>query len=620
MLAFLPGQGEIRRTEERLRESVTAPNIDIVPLHGGLDARQQRSAVMPAPPGRRKIVLATAIAQTSVTIEGVRVVVDCGLERLPRFDAGAGVTRLETVRASRATVEQRLGRAGRTEPGVGYRLWSEPETQGLMAFTPPEILAADLSALLLDCAAWGVTTPETLAWLDQPPAGALAAARAELQALGALEPNGTLTPFGRQLRSLPLSPRLAAMVTAAAHRQPNAVRTAAMIAAILSERGAGGMSIDLEDRLAGLQRDTGPRAKALRQLAEGWAREAAKMNRTARPEVPGGKPADTNSPAALLALAFPDRIAKARGQRGTFLMANGRACVIDPASALADAPFLVVAELAGIAAGARILLAARLDAEDLEAIAGARITSRVTVEFDHQAAALRARAERRLGAIVLASETRSVPAEDQAAIALAEGAARPGIDRLKWSPHQRQLRERVAFLRKATATTSQVETWPDLSDAALSATVGQWLAPFLAGLTRASEITPERLGAALDALLPWNLKRDLDLSVPTHFTAPTGNRHPIDYAGDGAPIVALRVQELFGLKSHPAIADGRLPLTLHLLSPAGRPIQITRDLPGFWIGSWADVRAEMRGRYPKHVWPDDPASAPPTARAKPRGT
>jgi ATP-dependent helicase HrpB len=612
VLAFLPGQAEIRRAGERLSDLRDNPAIDIVELHGGLAGGAQRAAIRPASEGRRKVVLATAIAQTSITIEGVRIVVDCGLERLARYDAGAGLTRLETVRVSRATADQRRGRAGRTEPGVCYRLWSEPETQGLVPFTAPEMLAADLASLVLDCAAWGVTEPRSLAWLDPPPLGALAAAREELVALGALDADGRLTEAGRRLRTLPLAPRLARMIAAAA--ELGAAREAALIAAVLSERGAGGLSIDLEERLQALQRERGPRAEGLKRMARDWARTAESFRRSS-----ASSEAASTSTAALLALAYPDRIAKARGPRGTFLLANGRAGVVDAASPLADAPFLVVADMSGIAASARILLATRLEERDLEAIARHRIETRLETSFDVASAALRARAERRLGAIVLASEPRSVAADQVAAVALAEGIARLGIERLPWTKTQRQLRDRVAFLRAASAEAER-EQWPDLSDAALAATVQDWLAPFIAGATRLADIGADQLGNALDALLPWALKQRLEAEAPTHFVAPTGNRHPIDYESEGAPVVACRVQELYGLKTHPALAGGRLPLTLHLLSPAGRPVQITRDLPGFWTGSWRDVKAEMKGRYPKHVWPDDPANAAPTSRAKPRGT
>jgi ATP-dependent helicase HrpB len=613
VLAFLPGQGEIRRAAERLREAVRAPNVDIVELHGGLDGRAQREAIRPAAPGRRKVVLATAIAQTSITIEGVRIVIDGGLERVPRYDAGAGVTRLETIRVSRATADQRRGRAGRTEPGVCYRLWTEPETQGLLPFTAPEMLAADLAPLLLDLAAWGVTDPGRLAWLDPPPAGALAAARESLLGLGAIDADGRLTLAGKALRELPLAPRLGRMMLDAA--ASGSAEPAGLIAAILSERGTGGTSPDLDDRLQGLRRDRGPRAEGLRRLAREWAQTAQRLAAD-RTEPPG---AGAGSTAGLLALAFPDRIAKARGARGTFILANGRAAGVDPAHPLADAAFLVVAEMSGVAAAARILLAARLDEPELEAIAGARIAVREETLFDPQAMALRARAARRLGAIVLGSEPRPVVADEAAAIQLAEGLAQLGLHRLPWTRSQRQLRDRVSFVRNALPE-DQREAWPDLSDAALAETAGVWLAPFLVGITRLADIDADILGNALDALLPWSLRQRLETEAPTHVQVPTGNRHPIDYEGEGAPILACRVQELFGLKVHPTIAGGRLPLTLHLLSPAGRPVQITRDLPGFWAGSWRDVKADMKGRYPKHVWPDDPANALPTARAKPRGT
>ncbi|MGE3919010.1 MAG: ATP-dependent helicase C-terminal domain-containing protein, partial [Hyphomicrobiaceae bacterium] len=351
-------------------------------------------------------------------------------------------------------------------------------------------------------------------------------------------------------------------------------------------------------------------------LASGWARTAERLAGAGGRRRAGTGPTST---AALLALAFPDRIAKARGPRGTFLLANGRAGTVDAASPLADAPFLVVAEMTGMAVAARILLATRLEPAELDDIAGDRIVSVTETAFDPQSAALRARAERRLGAIALASEPRPVDADDAAAMALAEGIARLGIERLPWSRAQHQLRDRVAFLRRA-AGEAAASDWPDLSETALAAAVVAWLAPFIVGATRLADIGPDHLGNALDALVPWALKQRLEAEAPTHFEAPTGNRHAIDYESEGAPVVACRVQELYGLKVHPAIAGGRLPLTLHLLSPAGRPVQITRDLPGFWAGSWRDVRTDMKGRYPRHLWPEDPANASPTARAKPRGT
>jgi ATP-dependent helicase HrpB len=617
LLAFLPGQGEIRCTAERLAERLDGTTFDVVELHGGLDGRAQRQAIEPASPGRRKVVLATSIAQTSITIEGVRIVVDSGLERVPRYDADAGMTRLATIAVSRATADQRRGRAGRTEPGVCWRLWDEPQTAGLRPFTEPEIRAADLSGLLLDCAAWGTPDPARLAWLDPPSAGAVAAAREELALLHAIETDGSLTATGRRLRALPLPPRLARMVIAAAEH--GAARRAAEIAAVLVERGIGGRSTDVEDRLADLRRDRSPRAEGLRRLAAGWAASAEALAGAGSSSVRARRPdADERSTAALLALAYPDRIAKARGPAGAFVLSGGQGAMVDATDALARAPFLVIAELTGSAAAARIVVAARVAETELAMIArvaGAAIETQEELSFDAAASALRARRITRLGAIVLSSEPRPVAAGPESAAMLVESLARQGIDRLPWSAAQRQLCDRIGFLARAAPDAG----WPDLSDAALAATAATWLAPFIGEATRLADITAAHLGAALDALIPWDLKRRLEAEAPTHFEAPTGNRHPIDYAAEGAPLVSLRVQELFGLKTHPTIAGGRLPLTLALLSPAGRPVQITRDLVGFWSGSWRDVKADMRGRYPKHPWPDDPANAPPTSRAKRRG-
>jgi ATP-dependent helicase HrpB len=606
ILAFLPGQGEIRRVERRLAERIGDPAVVLAPLYGAMDLKAQDLALKPAPEGSRKVVLATSIAETSITIEGVRVVVDSGLARVPRFEPDAGVTRLETVRVSSAAADQRRGRAGRTGPGICYRLWDERQTRSLAAFAEPEIRSADLASLLLDCAEWGATDPRSLTWIDPPPAAAIDAARAELRELEALDADGRITASGRRLRSLPLPPRLARMVMAAA--ETGHARDAAEIAAVIVERGLGGTDADLADRLEGFRRDRSRRAHDMRKLAAGWARMAGARRTT-------GEPRAEVSIARLLALAFPERIAKARGGTGQFLLANGRGANLDATHPLARAPLLVAAELSGTAASTRILLAAAAAEADIVAAAGQRIRETDETEFDAGAAALRSRRVRRLGAIVMAAAPRAVAANEENARLLAEGIAGLGVSRLPWSKAQLQLRDRVGFLRAAGGA-----DWPDLGDAALAGTAGAWLAPFLAGRTRLAEIDTDDLGAALDALLPWSLKRRLDAEAPTHFEAPTGHCHAIDYQGAGAPAVHIRVQELFGLAQHPAIANGRLPLTLHLLSPAHRPLQITRDLPGFWKGSWAAVRAEMKGRYPRHPWPDDPAAAAPTTRAKPRGT
>ncbi|HET6391150.1 ATP-dependent helicase HrpB, partial [Hyphomicrobium sp.] len=575
ILVFLPGQGEIARVAERLSAHALPADVDIVPLYGGLDPAAQDRAIQPARNGRRKVVLATSIAETSITIEGVRVVIDSGVARVPRFEPDVGITRLETVRVSRASADQRRGRAGRTAPGVCYRLWDEPETQGLVPFAEPEIRSADLSGLLLDSAEWGTNDPRSLAWLDPPAEGALAAARSGLQTVGALDSDGRITDEGKRLRALPLPPRLARMVLKAG--DSGDARTAAELAAILVERGIGGNDLDIGVRLENFRRDRSQRAESMRALARQWARTGSPSN------------AKALSPAALLALAYPERIAKNRGKRGSFLLANGRAGIVDDSHHLASASYLVVAELQGRAAATRIMLAVATDEAEIEDFAGDAIQSIDEVVFDKEARAVRARRTRRLGAIALSSEPRALGSGEDVSAVLARGLADLGAQALPWTKAQLQQRSRIAFLRQGD------ETWPDLSDAALTATMEEWLLPFLLGKSRLSEIDAGTLDAALDTLLPRSLRSRLDAEAPTHFEAPTGNRFALDYDVADAPALHIRVQELFGLKEHPAIARGRLPLTLHLLSPAHRPIQITRDLPGFWAGSWRAVRADMRG-------------------------
>ncbi len=601
MLVFLPGQGEIRRVERQLLERVKDPSVDIAPLYGAMDQRAQDLAVQPAKPGRRKIVLATSIAETSLTIEGVRIVIDSGLSRVPRYEPGIGLTRLETVRVSRASADQRRGRAGRTGPGIAYRLWDEAANGALDPFSKPEILAADLSGLLLDCAAWGVTNLSQLGFLDPPPTPALNEATRHLQALGALDGEGRITPDGKSMRGLPLPPRLARMLMEAGRR--GEALLAAEIAALLTERGLGGPSVNLEHQLDQFRRDRTPRGEEMRGLMRGWA--------TSVPQ--GGEKAGL-SPGGILALAYPDRIAKARGSTGTFVMVNGRAASVEAHDSLAREPYLAIAEVTGQAASARILLAAPLSLAELEAEGGDALQEADELTFDKNSATLRARRIRRLGALVLGEQVLPVPASEEAARILAKGLAGLGVARWPLGSSARQWLDRIRFLRRADPS------WPDLSDVALEASADEWLAPFLSGKTGLADLGADRLREALEAQLDWQSAKRLDEDAPTHFLAPTGNRHPIDYAAEEGPVLAIRVQELFGLKEHPAIARGRLPLVLHLTSPAHRPIQITKDLPGFWRGSWAAVKSEMKGRYPKHPWPDDPANALPTARAKPRGT
>ncbi len=608
VLVFLPGAAEIRRTEQLLREQVDDA-VEVVALYGALEARDQDRAIAPSPPGRRKVVLATSIAETSLTIEGVRVVIDCGLARVPRYEPDVGLTRLETVRVSRAAADQRRGRAGRTEPGICYRLWEEPQTASLEAFTKPEILAADLSPFLLDLAQWGVTDPATLSFLDPPPAPALAEARALLTELHALDAERRITDEGRKLRALPLPPRLARMVADA----QGAAGLAAEIAVILTERGLGGDDVDLTHRLDQFRRDRSARATDAKAMAKRWAEGVAP---------PAGVDDDV-SVGTLLALAYPDRIARNRGgAAGGFLLANGRGAAIEPSSALARALYLAVAELTGTAAQGRILLAAPITLAEIEARFADRIESREEVAFDPASASLRARRVRRLGAIALADRPVAVTPTPETAKLLAEGLAR----RLPWSKSLTQWRDRVMFLRQADIAPKSAKAdlggdeWPDLSDAALAATAADWLAPLLHDKTALADLPGDAFAHAVTNLVPWNLRKRLEAEAPTHFTAPTGSQVPIDYEAAEGPKISIRVQELFGLDRHPSIAGGKRPLVVELLSPAHRPVQVTRDLPGFWRGSYAAVKAEMKGRYPRHPWPDDPLAAPPTRRAKPRGT
>ncbi|UYO54364.1 ATP-dependent helicase HrpB [Rhodopseudomonas palustris] len=605
VLAFLPGAAEIRRTETMLRERVQDPAVEIVPLFGALDAAVQDRAIQPAPKGQRKVVLATSIAETSLTIEGVRIVVDCGLSRVPRYEPDLGLTRLETVRASRAAVDQRRGRAGRIEPGVCYRLWDEPQTASLPAYTQPEILSADLSSLLLDLAQWGVADPSSLAFLDPPPQPALKEARELLGELGALDPDGRITDEGRSLRAMALPPRLARMIVDAARH--GCAEDAAEIAAILTERGLGGDGADLDHRRDQFRRDRSQRASSARQMAQRWAAQAASSSRS---------PQDAGelSSGVLLAFAFPDRVAKNRGN-GSFTLANGRGAAVEQTSALARAPYLAVGELTGSAAQGRILLAAPITLSEIELHFGDQITDADEVSFDRSAMALRARRRRGLHAITLSEAPLALTPSEQTARVLADGLVAAGLDRLPWSKQLQQWRGRVMFLRKAEG-----DPWPDLSDAALAESRENWLVPALFDKTGLRDFSASDLSDALMNLLPWELRARLDREAPTHFEAPTGSNLPIDYEAEQGPTIAVRLQELFGLTSHPSVAGGAVPLVLELLSPAHRPVQVTRDLPGFWRGSYAGVRADLRGRYPRHPWPEDPASAPPTRRAKPKGT
>jgi ATP-dependent helicase HrpB len=632
VLAFLPGAAEIRRTQTFLGERIHDASIEIVPLFGALDAAVQDRAIAPAPKGQRKVVLATSIAETSLTIEGVRIVVDSGVARVPRYEPDIGLTRLETVRASRAAVDQRRGRAGRTEPGVCYRLWDEPQTASLAAYTQPEILSADLSSLVLDVAQWGVSDPSTLSFLDAPPAPALKEARSLLRELGALDGDGRITAEGKSLRALALPPRLARMIVDS-HRW-DAGEEAAEIAAILTERGLGGDSVDLDVRLDQFRRDRSQRANSARSLAQRWASQVAAGEEALSSASPQGggeqKRSHQNKGApstlvlgelttgVMLAFAFPDRVARNRGN-GSFVLANGRGAAMERTAALARAPYIAVAELTGTAAQGRILLAAPIAPADIEMYFADQIEVTDEISFDRDAMALRARRKRTLHAITLSETPLALQPSTETARVLADGLVGSGLGGLPWSKPLKQWRDRVMFLRAAEADASQ-NSWPDLSDDALAAQREAWLVPALTDKTSLKQFSASDLSDALMTLLPWELRARLEREAPTHFEAPTGTMLAVDYEAEQGPTIAVRLQELFGMNTHPSVAKGAVPLVLELLSPAHRPVQVTRDLPGFWRGSYAAVRSDLRGRYPRHPWPEDPASAMPTRRVKPRGT
>jgi ATP-dependent helicase HrpB len=606
VLAFLPGAAEIRRTQNFLAERIHDVGIEIVPLFGALDAAAQDRAIAPAPRGHRKVVLATSIAETSLTIEGVRIVVDSGLARVPRYEPDIGLTRLETVRASRAAVDQRRGRAGRVEPGSCYRLWDEPQTASLAPFTQPEILSADLSSLVLDLAQWGVSDPASLSFLDPPPAPALKEAKSLLRELDALDADGRITEEGKSLRALALPPRLARMIVDA-HRY-GAGEAAADIAAILTERGLGGDNVDLDARLDQFRRDRSPRAGSARDMARRWAAQVASF------PLAGARGDEALSTGVMLAFAFPDRVARNRGN-GSFVLANGRGAAVEQTSALARAPFIAVGELSGTAAAGKILLAAPISQQEIELHFADHIETADEISFDRGAAGLRARRRTTLHAVTLSESPRPLSPCGETARILADGLVAIGLDRLPWSKAAKQWRDRVMFLRRAEG-----ESWPDLTDDALAARRADWLVSALHDKTSLKDLSSGDLSDAIMALLPWDLRARLDREAPTHFEAPTGSMLAIDYEAEQGPTIAVRLQELFGLNTHPSIAKGKVPLVLELLSPAQRPVQVTRDLPGFWRGSYAAVRTDLRGRYPRHPWPDDPATAVPTRRAKPRGT
>ena len=598
VLAFLPGVGQIERTAERLEG--LGPDIVLHRLHGSLEPAQQRAAIAPDPQGRRKLVLATSIAETSLTLDGISTVVDSGLARRPRYDRAAGMTRLVTERASQAAVTQRAGRAARQRPGVAYRLWEAAATAGLPRFDPPEILEADLSALVLDCARWGVADPTTLRWLDPPSPAAVAEAKARLTTLEAIDADGRPTPHGAVIASLPLPPRLGHMLVRAGER--GLAQVAAEVAVLLGERGLGGQDADLELRHRRWRTERGQRAEAGRRMAQRWARL-----------VPAAPPADRD-PQALatcVALAFPDRVARRRDASGEhWASVGGRGFRLDPTSPLASAEWLAVAETQGAASGARILSAAAIDLSTIESLFGDRIAVRRDVAFDPATGAISAVRARALGALRLSSGPDSAASAAEIEAALLEGVRNHGLALLPWGDDAAALRARARFAAEMGGIDDP------LSDAVLLDRLDEWLPPLLSGKRRLDAIAPSALVQALESLAGWDAMQAVRRLAPARFESPAGSTHAIDYGAEGGPRVELRPQALFGLARHPTVAGGAVPLVLSLTSPAGRPIQTTRDLPGFWAGSWAAVAKEMRGRYPRHPWPENPASASATLRTK----
>lgn len=585
ILAFLPGAGEIRRTAERLAH---LSDILIAPLFGALSPQDQDAAIKPSATGHRKIVLATDIAESALTIEGVSVVVDSGYARVPRYVPGGMSTELQTVRAARANVDQRRGRAGRLGPGICYRLWDEAESRGLTAAPEPEIQNADLSGLMLTLAEWGETKPETLNWLTPPAPGRLKAARHDLVSLGAIDPSGGLTPAGQKMTKLPLAPRLAALIVGA--KSPEETALAAEIAALISERGMGGNSADLTERLQRFQKDRGGRAENLRRQAARWSGGGKS----------GGDAGD------ILARGWPDMIARKRpGTTAQYLLSSGRAGQVDETSPLAKSEWLIVADMVGGAKSARITLAAAIN--EPQAIKHGAVETREDAQFDPAKGSFKARKVKALGAIILSEQPLPKPSVEVANAAFLKHISEQGFAPTGLEDLVRTHLARVSALRDVYG-----DPWPETSLEALVETGSDWLGPVLSHQSFTMP-TPAMIGTALKAQLAWPLPQDLDQKAPLAITLPSGRKARIDWLDERSPLIECKAQELYGAKQHLSVADGRVPVTLQILSPGGKPVATTRDLPGFWQGGYLDMAKDMRGRYPKHDWPDDPSAARPHA-------
>jgi ATP-dependent helicase HrpB len=621
VLVFLPGAGEIRRVEGILRSATLPPDVSVHPLYGMLTGGAQDAAIAPAPAGRRKVVLATSIAETSLTIEGIRVVIDAGLMRIPRFSPRTGMTRLETVRVSRASADQRRGRAGRLMPGVCLRCWSAAEEAGLVPQTRAEILDSDLAPLALDLASAGFADPAALRWLDPPPAAAFAQGRDLLTLLGALDPAGALTPHGEAMASLGTHPRLAHLLITARAANAATLARAITLVALLDDRdplrGAmGPPPTDLSLRLDLPTRDARDGAGSLGATVDRAVLEAMRASAATWRQRMGAAATERGvawSDGMLLALAYPERVARQRGGPGRFLLRNGRGATVPITDPLAHVEWLAIATIEDVGRDGQVRMAAALDLEELLEHAGEQVEVIDEVVWDDADDAVSARRQHRLGALVLREQPLATPDPEAIRHALLAAIAARGVEALPWSVGARQLRERLQFLHLLDAR------WPDMGDAALTATLDAWLGPKLTGVRKLEAIARIDLTGALLDRLDWEQRRQLDLLAPEHVEVPTGSRIRVDYGDPAAPVLAVRLQEVFGMRETPRIGGGAVPLTMHLLSPAHRPMQVTRDLASFWATGYFDVRKDLRGRYPKHHWPDDPLTAAPVRGATRRG-
>ena len=623
LLVFLPGMATIRRVERMLLDAELGSSIHITPLHGELPQSMQDAAIRPAAHGSRKIVLATSIAETSLTIDGIRVVIDSGWLRLPRFDPRSGLTRLETIRITKDSADQRRGRAGRLEPGICYRLWTEKEQAALAAHRPPEILEADLAPLTLDLAQWGTLDPEELSWLTPPPRGGISRSKELLVRLGAFSTDGRLTQHGRHMAALPLHPRLSHMMIQS--RPLGLTGLACEVAALLSER----------DILLGVRHDQNPDLRIRLDLLHGQHDSVGlpvnratveRVKRTVQlwrrqlnaPSVKGDDYGHDRSQAVgvLLALAYPDRIAQRQpGEDARYRLVNGRGAQFTGPNPLAAEPFLVVADLDGGTPWARINLAAPITMEEIESLYRDQIVVEESVTWDKASGAVRASRRQKLGAVVTMDEAISEPDQGHILKAILHGIYQAGLESLSFTNELQKWRARVMWVRHIEGSHSD---WPDLSNEALLMTLGTWLSPYLAGITTLDRVKRLDLTPPLHGLLTYEQHRRLDQLAPSHLTVPSGSRLRIDYEQPELPVLAVRLQEMFGCKETPRVANGKIPVMLHLLSPAGRPVQVTQDLAGFWKRAYHEVRKELRGRYPKHHWPEDPLNSIPTAKSKRR--